>query len=137
VENQEGIVRGSSLILATLFSLGTSGSTTATHPSAAAPTLRVIVDAPHSPGTQVKLRYLQGPDSLQGKTQELVAPTDFLLQGGTLTLLAERAKGHGAVRLRVERIGGDLMGEGIGDRVQIQMWPDSVRVRTLPWWVPI
>ena len=55
-----------------------------------------------------------------------------------LTLVAERPRDQGPVRLRVERAAGErLDGQGTGDRVQIRVWPDSIDVRTLPWQVPI
>ena len=100
--------------------------------------LWITVDAPGSPGATVTLRYVRGPDSLQGKTVQLTVPRHFTLQADILALVAERPRGQGAVRLRVERVGGQrLDGEGTGDRVQIQVWPDSIDVRTLPWQMSI
>jgi len=96
--------------------------------------LRITVDAPGAPGATVTLRYVRGPDSLQGKTVQLTAPRHFTLQADVLTLVAARPRGQGAVRLRVERVGGQrLDGQGTGDRVQIRVWTDSIAVRTLPW----
>ena len=40
-------------------------------------TLHVFVDVPGEPGTKVTLRYLAGPDSLRGKSQEFAVPADF------------------------------------------------------------
>ena len=100
-------------------------------------TLHVFVDVPGEPGTKVTLRYLAGPDSLRGKSQEFAVPADFSLPGQPLTLLAERTNGHGRVRLRVEEPGRDLEGEGTADRVRIEVSQRGVRVRVSPWWLPI
>jgi hypothetical protein len=99
-------------------------------------TLRVFVDVPNAPGTKVTLQYLDAPDSLKGKTQDLVVPTDFLLHTQPVTLLLERKNGHGSVQLRVEQVGSDLMGQGTGDRVRIAVSDQGVQVRAFPWWLP-
>jgi hypothetical protein len=111
-----------------------SGS--ASQGSGASTTVRVYVDVPDAPGTKVTLRYLEGPDSLKGRTQQVLVPADFLVHGQPLTLLAERSAGHGSVRLRVEQVGSSLMGEGTGDRVRIAVANDGVQVRAFPWWLP-
>ncbi len=41
--------------------------------------LRVLVEVPDSAGMTVTLRHIEGPDSLRGKTQELVVPAEFRL----------------------------------------------------------
>lgn len=105
--------------------------------AAAEPTLRVFVDVPDSAGLRVTLRYVEGPDSLKGTTREIVAPQDFLLHVRPVTLVAERTKGHGTVRLRIEVVGRQTVGEGTGDRVRIAVSNGGgVRVRVFPWWFP-
>lgn len=104
----------------------------------AAPALRITVDASDAPGATVTLRYLIGPDSLRGKSVQVVVPTRFTLAANELALVAERPGNQGTVSLRVVRASGTrLTGEGSGDRVYLHVWPDSVKVRTVPWRVPI
>ncbi len=123
--------------LAILCAVATVGVPARAQHPAGMSTLQVLVDVPSAPGTKVTLRYLEGPDSLRGKSRELVVPAEFSLPGQPVTLLAERTKGHGRVRLRVEERGRDLMGEGTGDRVRIEVSEQGVRVRAYPWWLPI
>jgi hypothetical protein len=102
----------------------------------AEPTLHVFVDVPDSVGLRVTLRYVEGPDSLKGTTRELVVPENFQLHVQPVTLVAERTKGHGMVRLRLEVVGG-ATGEGTGDRVRIAVSNrGGVRVSVVPWWYP-
>jgi hypothetical protein len=126
-----------SALIAAICGLVLSGSLATAQRAADEPTLHVFVDVPDSPGTKVTLAYLEGPDSLRGKKQELVVPTDFVVHGQPLTLLAERTKGHGWVRLRVEQVGTHLMVDGTGDRVRIVVSDEGVQVRAFPWWVPL
>ena len=100
-------------------------------------TLHVFVDVPGAPGTSVTLRYLAGPDSLRGKSQQFAAPAEFSLPGQPVTLRAERTNGHGPVQLRVEELGRDVMGEATADRVRIEISEKGVRVHGSPWWLPI
>jgi hypothetical protein len=105
--------------------------------AAAQPTLHVFVDVPDSSGLHVTVRYVEGPDSLKGTTREVVVPGDFVLHVQPVTLVAERTKGHGMVRLRVEVVGRETMGQGTGDRVRIAVSNrGGVRVNVVPWWFP-
>ena len=107
-------------------------------PSAQASKLRVIVETPDTAGVKVRLTFLDGPESLKGKRQEVIAPDTFVVEASTLTLVVERAEGPGAVWLRVERLGGNhVMEERGGNRLRLQAWPDSVKVRVLPSWMPL
>ena len=130
-------MRAPFLTLAILCALAPLGVPARTQRPAGMAPLHVFLDVPGAPGTRVTLRYLDGPNSLRGKSQEFVVPADFSLPGQPLTLFAERAQGHGRVRLRVEEQGRDLMGEGTGDRVRIEVSEQGVRVRAFPWWLPI
>ena len=106
--------------------------------SAQASKLRVIVETPDTAGVKVRLTFLDGPDSLKGKRQEIMAPDTLVVEASTLTLVVERAEGPGAIWLRVERLGGNQgMDEGGGNRLRLQAWPDSVKVRVLPSWMPL
>ena len=122
--------------LVVLCGLSIVGWSAAGQRAAPETTLRIHVDVPDSPGTSVTLRYLEGPDSLRGKTNQVVVPVDFVVHGQRLTLVAERSMGHGHVRLRVEHGQRPLMGEGTGDRVRIAVTDGGVRVRAFPWWWP-
>ena len=125
-------------LLTAILGIPAAVTSTAAQAPRSAQLLRITVDAAGAPGATVTLRYLRGPDSLQGKTVQVVVPKHFTLHTDVLTLVAERPRGQGPVRLRVERAYGErLDGEGTGDRVQIRVWPDSIDVRTLPWQVPI
>lgn len=108
------------------------------HAQRAAPqsAFRVSVEVPDSAGMSVTLRYIEGPDSLRGKEREVVVPADFRLEAQRLTLVAERTKGHGTILLRVERVGTNLMGEGVGDRVRIVASNAGMTVLVHPWWLP-
>ena len=125
-----------------LISALLGGSVVASSPllaqrAATGPTLHVFVDVPDSTGLHVTVRYEEGPDSLKGRTREIVVPSDFLLHVQPVTLVAERTKGHGIVRLRVEVVGRETLGEGTGDRVRIAVSNSGgVRVRVFPWWFP-
>ena len=100
-------------------------------------TLRVYVEAPGAPGASVTIRYLVGPDSLRGKTQNVVAPSAFTLHVNTITLFAAPTKGQGTVRLRVERGDGRLTGEGTAEQVRIEVTGREVQVRAFPRTAPI
>jgi len=121
--------------LVTALTLVTLASVARAQEQEGATALHVVVDAPGAPGTSVTLRFIAGPDSLRGKTREVTVPAAFMLPGEPMTLAAERTKGHGAVRLRVERPGTDLTGEGTADRVWIEVNGNAVHVRALPWWL--
>jgi hypothetical protein len=123
------------LALVTALALATQASVARAQQQEEATALHVVVDAPGAPGTSVTLRFVAGPDSLRGRTRVVTVPAAFMLPGDAMTLVAERSKGHGAVRLRVERPGTDLKGEGTADRVWIEVNGNAVQVRTLPWWL--
>jgi hypothetical protein len=122
--------------LAVLFALATVPGSAGSQRAAPEATLRIHVDVPDSPGTIVTLRYLEGPDSLRGRSDEVVVPLDFVVHSPRLTLVAERSAGHGHVRLRVEHGDRPMMGEGTGDRVRIAVTNRGVQVRAYPWWWP-
>jgi hypothetical protein len=125
------------LVLLSLCGLTMSGTSLHAQQPTTAPTLDVYVDAPDAPGTKVTIRYVYGPDSLRGKVREMVAPAEFSLSTGAITLLAERSDRQGHVRLRIERRGKRLTGEGTGDRVRIEVTGEEIHVRAFPRTAPI
>jgi hypothetical protein len=104
--------------------------------STVTPDIRIAVVAPHAPiGTAVRIRFVSGPDSLRGTERTFSTPFHLRLQASEVAFVVERADAHGTVQVDVEA-GADgaqgVTGQGIGDRVRIELRPGHITVRTLP-----
>lgn len=103
--------------------------------------LHISVKALDAPaGTIVRIRYLRGPDSLQGRSRDVATPVEFDVQVTELELFVQRTDRKGTVRVQVERRGSSEaygIGQGTGERVRIHVWPDRITVRTVPWAVEL
>ena len=125
------------LVFLTVCAVAAPGKSALAQTAAGDSTLRVFVEAPGAPGSSVTIQYLDGPDSLRGKSRDVIAPTAFTLRVSTITLFAALTKAQGRVRLRVERAAGRLTGERTAEQVRIEVTREEVHVRGFPRTAPI
>ena len=125
------------LLLVSLLGLAIPRTSARPQQPATGSVLQVRVEVPGAPGTKVNIRYVEAPDSLRGRVQEVTAPAEFTLRASAITLIAERADRQGQVRVRVERRAKRLTGEGTAELVRIEVTSDEVHVRAFPRSAPI